>query len=280
MSIIGSTQATASSLLAERTQPEGRCVYERAPHRVWVFTRREQLRMNDSGNNKIYGAKENENEEWVLVHSGAVTNTTPNSVVKVTINTDKICPNMSNGEFRKEVMRARDIGVELVKRRIEGLTRWDMKEQERVKTFFGRADESTRKVLADGLPRLRAAMQELVPEKIVRFDSETNRKLTCAVKPDTGENHAAVCKPDSEKRVIAIYSKFCSASFGRLDGGCKIKTLIHECTHFTDTFDSKDYAYTDKEMGARIFAENHPEKALANADNITGYIATFDREIS
>ncbi|SMG56252.1 M35 family metallo-endopeptidase [Paraburkholderia susongensis] len=222
--------------------------------------------------------KNDEDEEWVEVHT-AVTNTTPESMVDVVINTTPICPNMSNKEFRKEAMRARDIGVELIKRRIKGLIRWDVKEQDRVKTFFARADESTRRVLGDGLPRLLAAMQELVPEKIVRWDSETNRKLSCAVKPDTGNNHAAVCKPDSEKRVIAIYSKFCSSSFGHLSGGCKIKTIIHECTHFTDTFYSVDHVYTDKEMGARIFAANHPEKAIENADNITGYIATFDDEL-
>ncbi|EDZ99907.1 conserved hypothetical protein [Burkholderia sp. H160] len=232
--------------------------------------------MNDFGENNKYGFKSSEDEEWFEVHTGAVTNTTPGSMVDVIINTTRICPNMSNYEFRKEVMRARDIGVELIKRRIEGPARWDVKEQDRVKFFFARADESTKRLLSDGLPRLLVAMQELVPEKIVRFDSETNRKLTCAVKPDTGANHAVVCKPDSEKRVIAIYSQFCSSPFGQLWGTCKIKTIIHECTHFTDTFNSEDWVYTDKASGARIFAENHPDQVIQNADNITGYIATFD----
>lgn len=133
-------------------------------------------------------------------------------------------------------MWAREIGVELVKRRIEGLARRDTKERERVQIYFARADEATRKVLSDGLHRLLKAMQELEPEKIVRYDSETSRKLSCAVRPDSGENHAAVCKPDSEKRVIAIYSAYCDSSFGRLWGTCKVKTIVHECTHFTDTF--------------------------------------------
>ncbi|WP_231337588.1 M35 family metallo-endopeptidase [Paraburkholderia sprentiae] len=122
-------------------------------------------------------------------------------------------------------------------------------------------------------------MQQLVPEKIVRFDSKTSRKLSCVVNPDSGVNHAAVCKPDSEKRVIALYSRYCESPFGLLHGTCKIKTVIHECTHFTDTFNSQDWAYADKETSLRIFAENHPEKAIENADNITGYIANFDKVI-
>ncbi|WP_429574290.1 M35 family metallo-endopeptidase [Paraburkholderia sp. UCT70] len=122
-------------------------------------------------------------------------------------------------------------------------------------------------------------MQQLVPEKIVRFDSETNRMLSCAPKPDSGRNHAAVCKPDSEKRVIAIYSAFCSSPFGQLWKPCKIKTIIHECTHFTDTFNSRDEIYLDTESGARIWAENHREEAIRNADSITGYIATFDKDV-
>ncbi|WP_429334583.1 M35 family metallo-endopeptidase [Paraburkholderia sp. 35.1] len=107
-------------------------------------------------------------------------------------------------------------------------------------------------------------------------DSETNRHLSCAVTPDSGANHAAVCKPDSEKRVIAIYSKFCESPFAQLWGICKVKTIIHECTHFTDTFNSQDHMYLDSEAGAMIFARNKPHQAISNADSIAGYIATFD----
>ncbi|MGF6959819.1 M35 family metallo-endopeptidase [Paraburkholderia youngii] len=222
--------------------------------------------------------KTDENEEWTEVGT-AITNTTPGSISNVVFNTTPICPNMRNKEFRNEVMRARDIGAELIKRRIEGLARWDEKEQERVKTFFARADETTKMVLSAGLPRLLAAMEQLAPEKIVRFDSDTNRMLSCVSKPDSGKNHAAVCKPDSENRVIAIYSAFCSSPFGQLWKPCKIKTIIHECTHFTDTFDSRDEIYLDTESGARIWAANHREEAIRNADSITGYIATFDKDV-
>jgi hypothetical protein len=186
---------------------------------------------------------------------------------------------MTNREFRRQVMRARDAGVSLIKERIAAVARWNAQEQDRAEIYFARADGEIRSTLTAGLPRLLAAMQELVPEKIVRWDSEMNRSLTCSVAPDSGVNHAAVCKPDSEKCVIAIYSKFCSISLGELFHECKIKSLIHEWTHFTDTFNSTDEVYADTESGANYFAKNHPDIAIRNADNITGYIATFDGRI-
>ncbi|WP_269765245.1 M35 family metallo-endopeptidase [Burkholderia ubonensis] len=95
--------------------------------------------------------------------------------------------------------------------------------------------------------------------------------------PDSGNNHAAVCKPDSEKRVIAIYSKFCTDSDGELYHASKVKVLIHECTHYIDKFDSEDIRYGDTELGMKLFAMSNPDEAIRNADSITGYIATFDR---
>ncbi|WP_233839032.1 M35 family metallo-endopeptidase [Paraburkholderia sp. ZP32-5] len=221
----------------------------------------------------------NDNTEWVTLDNTAFTNTTPGSNRDVTIYTTPVCPNMTNKEFRRQAMRARDIGVLLIRERMVAVARWDTQERDRAEIYFARADEEIRSTLATGLPRLLAAMQELVPEKIVRWDSEMNRGLTCSVAPDSGVNHAAVCKPDSEKRVIAIYSKFCSISLGELFHECKIKTLIHECTHYTDTFNSTDEVYADTESGAKYFAKNHPDVAIKNADNITGYIATFDGRI-
>ncbi|EMN1925718.1 hypothetical protein RVV18_000070 [Burkholderia ambifaria] len=221
----------------------------------------------------------NPDDDYVLVHDTATTNTTPGSKVYVDINTTPICPNMSNEDFRKTVMRARDHAVRLINARIVGLARWDVSEQARVTTYFGRANAQIRSTLSSGLPRLRSAMQELVPEKIVRWDSTTSRNLSCAVTPDSGQNRAAVCKPDSDKRVIAIYSAFCGDPFGDLRRETQIKTLIHECTHFTDTFNSVDAMYGNSEIGMKIFAINNPEIAITNADSITGYVATFDIKI-
>ncbi|KAF1037834.1 MAG: hypothetical protein GAK33_02560 [Burkholderia lata] len=218
-------------------------------------------------------------DDYVLVHDTAMTNTRPGSKVYVDINTKPICPNVSNEEFRKIVTRARDEAVRLINARIAALAGWDANEQARVTTYFGRANAQIRNTLSTRLPRLRSAMQELVPEKIVRWDSEASRNLSCAVVPDSGQNRAAVCKPDSHKRVIAIYSSFCSDPFGELYHEAQIKVLIHECTHFTDTFDSDDAMYGNSEFGMKIFSMNNPDLAINNADSITGYIATFDKTI-
>lgn len=217
--------------------------------------------------------------EWVTVHDSAMTNTDPDSMVNVTINTTPICHNMTNKQFAEIVMRARDAAITLIKDRIGAVARWDANEQARAKTYFGHADGEIRSTLTIGLPRLLAAMQELVPEKIVRWDSGLSRSLSCAVVPDSHFNRAAVCKPDSEKRVIAIYSKFCDDSLGELFHAAKVKVLIHECTHYTDTFNSEDIIYGDTESGMRMFAMQNPDCAIRNADSITGYIATFDRII-
>ncbi|OXJ02161.1 MULTISPECIES: M35 family metallo-endopeptidase [Burkholderia] len=230
-----------------------------------------------SGNR--YDFEVQENEEWILVHSGAVTNTNPGSMVYVSINTTPICANMTNKAFRELVMKARDAAISLIQQRIAGVTTWNVAEQARARLYFGRADDDIRTTLAIGLPKLLNAMLELVPEKIVRWDDAMNKQLTCGVIPDSGSNAAGVCKPDSEKRIIAIYSKFCTISNGDLWTAAKVKTLIHECTHYIDTFDSDDIAYSDTESGLRIFAMSNPDSAIRNADSITGYIATFDRTV-
>lgn len=218
--------------------------------------------------------------DWVTVHAAAVTNTNPDSLVRVTINTVPICPNMTNQEFRQTIMKVRDAAVVLVKERIAAVARWDIQERNRATIYFGRADEEIRGTLAVGLPRLLAALQELVPEKIVRWDDSMNRNLTCSVVPDNGQNRAGVCKPDSEKRVIAIYSAFCSDSNGELWHGAKVKTIVHECTHYADTFNSDDIMYGNTESGMYAFAINNADKAIRNADSIAGYIATFDKTVA
>lgn len=76
-----------------------------------------------------------EGTEWVTVHDSAVTNADPDSMVRVTINTDRICPNMTNRQFADVVTRARDAGVALIKDRIAGVGRWDKNEQARARIW-------------------------------------------------------------------------------------------------------------------------------------------------
>ncbi|AXF22111.1 hypothetical protein CUJ89_17550 [Burkholderia pyrrocinia] len=231
--------------------------------------------MNDFSPKNRYGFKVDENDEWVLVHSGAVTNTNPGSMVYVSINTTPICPNMRNNDFRSLIMRLRDTALILISERISDLIKWDKGAKDRVQFWFGRSDETIRKKLQSGLPKLAAAMHELKPEKIIRWDEQHKRQLTCSVAPDTGTNDAAVCKPDSARRIIAIYPHFCTVEDVYVAGNCKLKILIHECSHYIDTFDADDVNYGFA-SGIGYWAQNDSDGASRNADNIACYVAHFD----
>ncbi|CAM2163667.1 Lysine-specific metallo-endopeptidase domain-containing protein [Paraburkholderia sacchari] len=231
--------------------------------------------MNEFSKDNPYGFKRDEDEEWIEVHSSAVTNTNPNSMVYVTINTTPICSNMSNTEFRRLIMRLRDTALILIRERIADVSRWDGAAKERATRWFGRADDVVRAKLATGLPKLANSMQELKPENIIRWDQQTNRGLTCAIVADTGTTDAAVCKPDSKKRFIAIYPHFCTLPDVYVPGNCKLKAVIHECTHYTDTFDSVDTLYGFGDALAR-WGQGAPNEAWCNADSIACYIAHYD----
>ncbi|APA85680.1 hypothetical protein BJG93_09960 [Paraburkholderia sprentiae WSM5005] len=231
--------------------------------------------MNDSDRRNEHSFKSDEDEEWILVHTGAVTNTTPGSLVHVTINTLPICENMSNAEFRRLIMRLRDAALTLINERIADVARWDKSAQDRVKRWFGRSDQFVHNRLSFGLPRLATAMQQLQPEKIIRWDEQKGMQISCAITPDRGVNDAAVCKPDSARRIIAIYPHFCTLPDADVSTNCKLKVLIHECTHYIDTFDSDDVIYGFG-SGIGYWAQTDPDGACRNADNFACYIAHFD----
>ncbi len=230
---------------------------------------------NERPGDNRYGFKRSEEEEWLLVHDSAVTNTNPNSMVTVTINTARICTNMSNVEFKRLVMRLRDTAVLLIRERISDVSRWDSATRIRAKTWFGRADDALREKLAIGLPKLQSSMEQLRAEKIIRWDQQTNQGLTCAIVVDAGTTDAAVCKPDSHKRFIAIYPHFCTLPDVYVSGNCKLKAVIHECTHYVDTFNSVDTIYGFGDALAR-WGQSAPDLAWCNADSIACFIAHFD----
>jgi hypothetical protein len=210
------------------------------------------------------------NEEWCTVAT-CTTNQTPNSEVEVRINTTPICPNMTNAQFRKLMMNLRDLAVKMIDERHSFLmNNWQV-EKERVKTWFGNDEERIRQVLISGLPRLKAAMLELTPEKFLRYDDAKAQTMSCVPLVDNGNNDASVCKPDSKKRIILFYSHFCTSPAAKLDNENKLKNLIHECTHFTDTFDSVDTVY-GYGRALQIWAKMNPSKTINNADSIACYI--------
>lgn len=185
---------------------------------------------------------------------------------------------MSNNAFRKLIVRLRDAAVTLIQERIRGVEGWAPEEQQRIQTWFGRSDEAVRTRLRTGLPKLLRVMQELKPENVIRWDEQKQRNITCTVFPDNGITDAAICKPDSDRRIIAIYPHFCSLPDVRLSTNCKLKVLIHECTHYVDTFDSNDEVYGFG-TGLKYWAQENGDIAIHNADSLACYIAFFDDRI-
>lgn len=209
--------------------------------------------------------------DLVVVHDSAATNTIPGSQVHVDLDMTPICENMSNKEFRECITRARDAAVPLIQTRLKALDKWDQSEQARVRKWFGRSDGETRKILQTGMPKLLETMRNLKPDHVVRWDQQKQRNVTCTVFPDNGSTDAAICKPDSVRRMIAIYPHFCTSPEAQLWKGCKVLTLIHECTHFTDVFDSNDSMYGIS-IGLSFWAQSNPDLAIRNADSLACYV--------
>ncbi|WP_255208773.1 M35 family metallo-endopeptidase [Paraburkholderia youngii] len=56
---------------------------------------------------------------------------------------------------------------------------------------------------------------------------------------------------------------------------CQVLTLIHECTHFTDVFNSTDDMY-GVTIGLSFWAQDNPAKAIRNADSLACYVGFND----
>ncbi|WP_277185425.1 M35 family metallo-endopeptidase [Caballeronia sp. BR00000012568055] len=209
-------------------------------------------------------------QEYFEVHT-SMTNTVEGSSVTVDVNTARICENMTNAQFRILIMKLRDIAVKMIDVRHGALLNTWTTEKQRVKTWFGSEDEQIRQMLIDGLPRLKAAMLELNPGKFFRFDDEKGQTTSCLPSVDNGNTDAAICKPDSKRRIIYFFPHFCTSHAAKLDDENKLKNLIHECTHFTDTFNSDDVAY-GYGKALQIWASMNPTKTANNADSIACYI--------
>lgn len=227
--------------------------------------------MNDFGSGNKYRFKASENEEWFEVHSGAVTNTNPGSMVHVRIDTTPICPNMTDAEFRTKVMGLRDDAVMLVEKRLAALKTWDLSEQARVGNWFGMKDNGTRDLLIRGFTSVNKIMRGLQPKNFVRQSPELDRVLGCVPHPISQGSAAHVCAPDTATHTIGIHEVFCGMRDFSAGGDSKLSTIIHECTHFTDTFGSKDWKYTITRF-LPIWGQENPRQAINNADSLAGYV--------
>jgi len=82
---------------------------------------------------------------------------------------------------------------------------------------------------------------------------------------------AHVCGPDTATHTICIHELFCTMRDRSTGADSKLSTIIHEATHFTDTFSSGDHKYTITPFLPR-WGQQNPDLAIDNADSIAGYV--------
>ncbi|PXX32288.1 MULTISPECIES: M35 family metallo-endopeptidase [Burkholderia] len=202
----------------------------------------------------------------------AVTDTIEGSMIEALIsNGPPICPNMTDAEFRRTVLTLRDSAVKMIDVRLADLSKWGTVERERVVMWFGSSDEAIRQRLSVGLSAVSRVMHDLKPGNFVRQSERLDRYLGCTPNNKNPDGVVAhVCGPDTATHTICIHENFCEMRAVSSAKDSMLSTLIHECTHFVDTFGSHDHRYSMREC--LTFAKTHPELAIDNADSIAGYV--------
>ncbi|WP_426396796.1 M35 family metallo-endopeptidase [Ralstonia sp. R-29] len=188
---------------------------------------------------------------------------------------DLICPNMTNEEFARMVMKRRDKAVSLIDKRMTELTGWSPATQARVAQWFGNSDSTTRDYLAAGLSRIRHVLAGLTPGNFVRYSEAAMANVGCVSdsKKKLGVV-AEVCAPDTATHTIAIHLDFCELRDFSYSMDSQVSTLIHEVSHFHDTMSTGDPVYFMRKC--RELAKSKPEITLHNADSIAGYVIYED----
>ncbi|MDQ0015755.1 putative Zn-binding protein involved in type VI secretion [Variovorax boronicumulans] len=184
--------------------------------------------------------------------------------------TENICPNMTNKDFAIRMMAIRDRAVELIaNKRLPELRRWNGADQARVAQWFGKADSSLREYLHAGLSACDRVLRGLQEKNFVRYSLTALKHVNCIIEPPSGVM-AAVCKPDIRTHTIAIHIDFCHLRTTSATVDSQLSTLVHEVTHFDDTFGSFD---TINHLGDSLrAAKATPDKVRNNADSIAGYV--------
>ena len=206
----------------------------------------------------------------------AMTDTKEGSLIEALIsNGPPICPNMTDAEFRRMVLTLRDRAVQMIDVRLVDLRKWGAVERQRVATWFGSSDETIRQRLTVGLARVSRVMRDLKPGNFVRQSEELDRYLGCTPNnkdPDGAVAH--VCTPDTATHTICIHENFCGMRPISSAKDSMLSTLIHECTHFADTFGAQDHQYSMRKC--LVLARTRPDLAIDNADSIAGYVIYED----
>jgi len=184
---------------------------------------------------------------------------------------ERICANMSNAEFRSLILRLRDTAIACCVKRLVELRRWDQADRARVETWFGVSDERVRQRLLEGIPRIESILRSLTADNFVRYSDEKMEYIGCT--PKTRNNPrlaAAVCAPDTKTHTIAIAQKFCDLSPYADLTDSQLLTLVHEVSHFQDAMATADPFYQLYVVKREAAAKN--PQCIENADSVAAYV--------
>lgn len=185
-------------------------------------------------------------------------------------NTEQICPNMSNAEFRSHIMDLRDEALTLVASRLSELKRWSAADARWFLLWFGTTDDAARVEIARGLARMRTVLSTLSPANFIRHSADAMRVVGCVSRENSPGAVAEVCAPDTATHTIAIRLDFCTLRPRHPRFDSQLLTLVHEVSHFTDVMNSQDYWYSTH--SAKDHAGARDARNIENADNIAGYV--------
>lgn len=183
---------------------------------------------------------------------------------------ERICPNMTNAEFRVHIIGLRDEALALVVNRLAELNRWSPADARWFLLWFGTTERAARVAIATGLARMRNILAALTPANFIRYSAEAMRAIGCVSREISPGAVAEVCAPDTATHTIAIRLDFCTlrARHPRFDS--QLLTLVHEISHFSDVFGSRDHWYSTHNAKDRADAKD--TRTTENADNIAGYV--------
>ncbi|WP_230562237.1 M35 family metallo-endopeptidase [Paraburkholderia translucens] len=124
-----------------------------------------------------------------------------------------------------------------------------------------------------GFQKVRNVLSNLTAGSFIRSMSNLDMSLGCLPTLKNLKLEAAhVCGPNTAMRYIAIGKLFCSGLHDQNRyGDSRVSTIIHECTHFADTFASGDPMYSISTPLA-MWGRNNSGMALKNADSLAGYV--------
>jgi hypothetical protein len=181
--------------------------------------------------------------------------------------TEADAPVVLDREFCDLMLGLRDMAIRLIEKRTYELFRWEIFERDRVERWFGSADEEMRDYLHTGLMKCKFLLQGFTCQNFVRYLPAWGHNLGCT--PLDNNPVAQVCPVDTRSHTIAINREFFELLQISPSKDSQLSTLIHEVTHFRDTFSSVDLRYGLN--AARRFTGT-PKLSRINADNIAGYV--------